>query len=224
MAKEIFLVASNTSSHRKLYPYNLLLSVKGSTNLELPRLFTKDVCAGIQYALSSLTIKERELIRLRYMENRSISETASLLAASQAEVKQLERKAISKLRQPPKWNYVQYGIAGYLKQKTVDEYNKGYNLGYRAGYQNGIEDTRSGIVQQDAPDDILNLPIEVMNLTTRVYNSIHRAGFRRIHEIAVLGEMDIWKIKNLGRKGANEIARKLLEYGIKYTAWNRYLL
>ena len=36
------------------YPYNLLTAIRGNTTLELPHSLTKDVLAGLHYALSTL--------------------------------------------------------------------------------------------------------------------------------------------------------------------------
>lgn len=202
------------------FPQNLLLAIKGETDLELPMKLTKDVCAGILYVLSTLEEREQEVLWRRYLEKEpcgAIGDSFDLLAE---QVSQIEATALKKLRIPSKWNYIRYGIEGHLKKRAALEYSKGY----QAGYRSGIADARDGVKAADAADDdILNLPLEGMNLSARAYNCLHYGGYKRIRDIVSLSEEKIWHIKNLGRVSANEIAKALQEHGILHTAWSSFL-
>lgn len=58
--------------------------------------------------------------------------------------------------------------------------------------------------------DIKSLPIDRLNLSTRSYNVLRRNGISTIAELALLSEEDIFSIKNLGQKSAQEILNKLI--------------
>lgn len=204
------------------YPDNLLLAVQGKSDLTLPARLSPDVRAGIEYALSSLKEPEREVLRLRYRDARTRSETGAALGIPPEQVRQIEKSAIKKLRLPARWSYIQYGIAGYLKKKADSEYQKGYNLGYRAGYRNGAEAAQSGNPHPE--EDLLNLPIENLGFSTRTYHCLRLAGYGRVRELAAVSEEQAARIRNLGRKSADEIARTLQAHGLPYTAWSKYLL
>ena len=100
-----------------------------------------------------------------------------------------------------------------LKQQAFHE-------GYIAGYQRGIEDGRAG--GQVSPD-LLDAPLQFLNLSTRAFNSLDRAGHRTIRDIISLNRQEIWKIRNLGTKGLHEIARSLWNLGIRDSQWNEWL-
>lgn len=205
------------------YPRNLLLAVKGRTDLTLPEIFTKDIADGIQYALSTLEEEERELLLLRYREGAPQETAGDILGLDREQVRKLESKALKKLRLPSRWNYLQYGIAGCLKKKGNDEYRRGFVLGYRAGYEIGAEDARNGTAGSGAADEILDLPIEDMQLSAHPYNCLYRMGYRRIRDVVGLRKENIYVIRSLGEKSAREIAQAIQRYGIFYTAWSEYL-
>lgn len=60
--------------------------------------------------------------------------------------------------------------------------------------------------------DIKSLPIDRLNLSTRSYNILRRNGISTIAELALLSEEDIFSIKNLGQKSAQEILNKLNDF------------
>ena len=56
------------------------------------------------------------------------------------------------------------------------------------------------------------IPLDVLDLSTRAYNSLRRAGFRSIADIALLTDEQLLNIRNLGTKTLAEIRRKLAAY------------
>ena len=54
------------------YPLNMLLTLMDTTVLEVPGL-TDDVLVGLEYALSKLTDREREVLHQRYEERKTYS-------------------------------------------------------------------------------------------------------------------------------------------------------
>ena len=98
---------------------------------------------------------------------------------------------------------------------------RAYHEGYMAGYQRGIEDSRTGV---QTPPALLDCPLRFLNLSTRPFNSLDRAGYRRIGDIVSLNRQEIWKIRSLGTKGLHEIALALWDAGIRDSRWNEWLL
>lgn len=105
-----------------------------------------------------------------------------------------------------------------LFPNNTEECRKAYLLGYHAGYSDGISGKEKDRVQ--APSD----PIEAMDLSGRAHSCLHYAGYRLISEVAALPEFDIQRMRNLGKKTANEIALALHKLGIFGTDWDLFLL
>lgn len=200
------------------YPWNLLLAIKGRTGLSLPVPSANYRPDGLDYVLSLLNETDRELLRLRYREGRSTSETASLLGLPPEEFHAIEKNALEKLRSDTRWGYIRWGISGYLRRRIAEEYQKGYHAGYCAGYQQGMAAPPSSV-----SDDVLDLPLEMLGLTRRTFHCLDRYGYQHIRDIVALKESKIRVIRNLGTVAAREIVDKLHEYGIFYTDWDIFL-
>jgi len=203
--------------------YGLLFAAIGQTDLDLPKSISKDIRAGIQYALSTLEEGEQEILRLRYAERRSVRETAALLGKSQENVLQMESAAFAKLRLPGRWNYIRFGIAGYMRKRGNEEYYRGYRSGFYEGYEKGLQEAGREKPGLHASDDILNLPIEALEIPIRVVNSLRRANCERIRDLVVFRVEKIQWTRNLGPKYAGLIAKGLRSYGICDTAWDMFL-
>ena len=60
--------------------------------------------------------------------------------------------------------------------------------------------------------DIKSTPIDALNLSTRSYNGLRRNGVCTIGELVALSEEEIFSMKNLGKKSAEEVFQKINEY------------
>ena len=206
------------------YPYNLLWAIKGHSDRQIPDTFTDDHWAGFRYVLSTLDERERGILLQRYHEKKPRSEIADGYGITAERVRQIETKACRKLQRVSNWNYIEFGIAGYARKLALREYNRGYSIGYQTGYQDGTADAASGRSRPVASDEILNLPVEQLNLSTRAYNCMVSAQCKRIGDVARLSEEQIATMKSLGKVSANEIAQALKAQGVQHTAWDKYLL
>ena len=206
------------------YPYNLLWAIKGHSDRKVPDTFTADHWAGFRYVLSTLDERERGILLQRYDEKKPRSEIAGCYDITAERVRQIETKACRKLKRPSNWNFIEFGIVGYARKLALSEYNRGYSVGYQTGYQDGAADAASGRSRPAAPDEILNLPIEQLSLSTRAYNCMVSAQCKRIGDVARLSEEQIVTMKSLGKVSANEIAQALKNQNVQRTAWDKYLL
>lgn len=206
------------------YPFNLLTDIVGQTNLVPPEAMTDDRCHGLQYALATLEKREQEVIRRRYQDYQSRGEISRAIDLSIERVRQIEHKAITKLRYPSRWNYIKLGIVGYLSHRVRESHTQGYHSGYSAGYQNGVYDTQHGVKLTSLDNEQLHLPIECMNLSTRALHCLMIANLKTIGDVARVSGERIPTMRSLGKKSADEIARALQALGIHNTEWEPYIL
>jgi DNA-directed RNA polymerase subunit alpha len=59
----------------------------------------------------------------------------------------------------------------------------------------------------------LIVKIEDLNLSARSFNSLDRAGLKFVGDIALMSEVEVKSIKNLGKKSLEEISDKFAEIG-----------
>lgn len=217
-------MSNNISSSSKLcYPDNLLAAIVENTKLELPDVFSKENHAGLHYALFTLEDREKEVLRLRYEEAYTINDIASEFSISQGRVRQIESKALMRLRYPYRWNYIKLGIDGFTQHRARSEYNRGYTEGHRAGYADGVVDGQRGVVREFGPEHVLNMPLEHLNLSMRSRNCLIAKNCKTIGDVARLSEDQIRVIRNFGQKSAAEVAQKLNDVGISNSDWDVYL-
>ena len=76
-----------------------------------------------------------------------------------------------------------------------------------------LEQKISQSVELDEVYNVLFEPIENLNLRSRSFNALDRAGIRFVGELVLMGKEKISNIKNLGTKSLEEIFDKLEEIG-----------
>ncbi len=67
--------------------------------------------------------------------------------------------------------------------------------------------------EEDQNSQILEMPIEDLDLSVRSYNCLKRAGINNVSELTKKTEEDMMKVRNLGKKSLKEVKHKLDELG-----------
>ena len=83
---------------------------------------------------------------------------------------------------------------------------------------NAISDV-TGIIAEKKVDQItktLETPIEEIEFSVRAYNCLKRAGIHTMQDLIDKREVDVTKIRNLGKKSLKEVLDKVNEMGLKF--------
>ena len=83
---------------------------------------------------------------------------------------------------------------------------------------NNIADV-TGIIAEKKVDQItktLETPIEEIEFSVRSYNCLKRAGIHTMQDLIDKREVDVTKIRNLGKKSLKEVLDKVKEMGLKF--------
>ena len=78
---------------QKKYPYNLLVAIRGVADKEIPEDMTDDHLAGLEYVLSTLECRERDILLQRYRDGLMRTEIAQSYGIIPERVRQIENKA-----------------------------------------------------------------------------------------------------------------------------------
>ncbi len=204
------MVIRHTGENLKLkylkepYPKNLLLVIQVTAvyPTELPAdIITDDIKAGLDYALSTLADREREIIRMRYQERLPLRDIGIAIGVTTERIRSLDDKILRKLREPQRLGYIKYGKCGYDALITQRE-----------------EEKRNAKV-----DSQRKMTMEELDLTVRSFNCLKVRGCDTVGDIADLTEEEIIKTKNLGKKSMIEIAEALQAIGVYNTAWDVFI-
>ena len=191
------------------YPYNLI------EDLELePCECFEHFNERLEFLLTKLVITDREekIIRLYYIDGKTFEEIGKYFGVTRERIKQINEKAITKLKLFKKYFY---GGKWCLMEELAKE-----------EYQKYLETQKSFRIYESAKQYILQyesgvfLPIkeqkiENLDLTMRTYNCLKRAGIRTIGDLLNFSYYDLIKIRNLGRKSMKEILDTIHDLGLK---------
>ena len=173
---------------------------------------------SLLYLISKLEPREQQVVKLRFMERKSLDEIGEIVSVTRERVRQILAHVQREIRTPWNWRFIRYGIVGYVEHISKYNYDQGYNDGYemaRLEIEKGVETIER--------EKILSEPIEVLKLSMRSHNGMIKKGCHIVADVIKLTSDDIDGIRNFGFKSATETANKLKAIGITGTAWDKYL-
>ena len=193
------------------YPYNLLYSMLWDDVKLADEIYKNrpvDFKASVEYILSwGLTTCERAVLKYRYEDKMVRSKIAKILNyASQERIRQIEAKALRKLRYPRRFKFFKYGVLGII-DNTKKDYNeslKQISEEYNIMLDNVLNDKNH-----------LNkkpITIEDLDVSMRSYNCLKRHGINTVIELVHETPEELLNIRNLGKSSLEEIEDRLAEY------------
>lgn len=143
----------------------------------------------------------------------TLEAVGSELDFSSDHVHQLEDKALDKLREALRSNTALWRIAFpeiVRAEEQTDEYKRREEAKKR-----GVALDEEFCKWAAEHEDIMNEPIEDLDLSVRSFNCLKRAGKNTIGDLLQMKEGDFMKVRNLGRNSTEEIISRLAMRGLK---------
>jgi hypothetical protein len=167
---------------------------------------------GIERALATLSEREQIVLELRFRYALTFENVGKLLYISRERVRQLEVKALRKLRLPARFSLLSAeGTASLLStaQSTIEKLTQENEFLRSLGtVTSGVDEALQ--VETDAGHkSILNMSIDDMGLSIRSSNCLHRANCHTVGDIMKRGWARLRNVRNLGAKSFNEVISKL---------------
>ena len=97
--------------------------------------------------------------------------------------------------------------------------------GYQAGMEQASEELQQiretfaafmNAKQEDTKQKKLETPIDDLDFSVRAYNCLKRAGVNTLGDLTEKTELDMMKIRNLGKKSLKEVIDKIKDMGLKF--------
>ena len=70
--------------------------------------------------------------------------------------------------------------------------------------------------QEDSKLKKLETPIDDLDFSVRAYNCLKRAGINTLGDLTEKTEIEMMKIRNLGKKSLKEVIEKIKDMGLKF--------
>ena len=179
-----------------------------------------DVVGTMRKAMKTLTARERQVLHMRLGECMTLEECGEVLGVTGQRVRQVEAKALRKMRHPSRIHYIKAGEGWYREQKRIRleaeiEYEKRIIEANRADRRKleHLRSERLRMIDKDlnGPDMDEVTGIEVLELSVRAYNCLARAGIDTIGKLKGMTREDLMRVRNLGRKSMEEVIARLFE-------------
>lgn len=186
------------------YPKNLFLILKEDrrygSHIPIDNI-TEDIKNGLEFAITSLPVRDQRIIKMRYKDKMTYSSIAKEFDLSVERIRTLEHRALVRLMYPQLLRYLKYGLNGYKEmcaQAKAERENQ-----YSA--------------------DKYQIRIIEMDIGIRAQNRLIAKGYEKVKDIIDLTDDEINNIRALGKKSRADVALALKKLDINSTAWSQYL-
>ena len=199
------------------YPFNMIYKMLES-NIDLANEIYKseyskygeyfcfsDFRGSVEYILyKALTPRERLVLQYRFKELKTMEECGKLLGMCKERIRQIEAKALRKLRSDKNIQYFKIGVSGII-ENIKDEYKEKLN--------NVTNEYLKQMSSNNESKKLAPILIEDLDLSVRAYNRLSRGDIKTVVDLLDLTYEDLLNIRNLGKYTADEIVKKLDMYG-----------
>jgi len=179
---------------------------------------------GILEALGTLGAREEKVLEYLYRDGCTFREVGEKFNITANRIRQIETKALRKLRHPSRLGEVSVSNIIEKKDRIIEDRE---NIIQRQNDSiNNLSAQIESFLQGNPIDQeayktamTQNLSIEEMGLSVRAYNCLKRVGVNFIEDLLLRfeSENDLMKVRNLGRKQIEEIILKMYKLG--FTEW-----
>lgn len=208
------------------WPENLFYNI----DISLIEPVSQNIMDGLDYVLNNtLTERERDVILLRYKEEKTLSEIAAKYGVVIERIRQVESKAIRKLKHPTRVNMIllsksfidsRISLLEDIENRRKEQLKLldmiVHNNEVLKRVLNGSEDQNDLSLARELikDDEFLNRKISDLDFSVRAYNCLKRGGFRTLKDFVGITEDDLMHVRNLGKRTLEEIIDVLEGYGI----------
>ena len=205
------MIEMNRPYDPNVYPGKLLAELEKFGSKEPLQTLPTDWEVSIEYVINNgLTEREANIVKLRYQQGMKYDSIGKVYGVTRERVRQIDAKALRKLRHPSRWRYIQYGINGVVDSIKEKAFQDGYQKGVQFGYKQALADVKLNKVNHLEYGD---LTLEDMDLSVRSHNCMCRAGVKCAMDIVDMGYHKLIHVRNFGKRSYDEVIKKLEQFG-----------
>ena len=197
---------------KKEYPENLLSQVFVNG---LPTEMPDDVALVLEYIIQkTLTEREGRVLYMRYKRYMTMAAIGEEHGLRAERIRQIEAKAVRKLRHPSRSRYILMGMESYINHlcnTAVDERLREYKKEIVALEKKIAELTDTEY--EEEKNELENAPLAELDLSVRTFNILYRAGYSTVKELLDADAEKIVSLPNLGLKNFSDLIDVLSEKG-----------
>jgi len=221
---------SKAATQAEDYPMNLLDEVARDAlhpDGQWEHPFPEDIKGTLAYVFAeTLTEREARVLLLRYLDKLTYEEVGKECGVTRERIRQIEQKALRKLRHPLRKNMLITGVRGAIRETRILDTDKEYMKRIDKAVMAVTEIARAatsapvefcenlGAEKDKVLPLVLKKSAEELDLSVRAYNCLRRAGIKTIEDITKMSFEQLAKLRNMGEKTAMEVVEKLKKHGL----------
>lgn len=214
------------------FPLNLLEAIFGEGAFPSP--LPKHTIPALYYLAYDYSERGANMTFRYYRDGKTYSEIAAEYSLTTERIRQIIAKVLRVMRHPKRQRMLQSGVQAYFESReraAKDAAEERAQALAKQARQQAIADCRQ--TMNEAMSELLGAEpaaaqgdysdaIELLDLSVRSFNCLHRAGVNTVGEIIALGPEKLMRVRNLGKKSYEEIVEKLvLSYGENRDFWKK---
>lgn len=220
--------------------FRAVFGINKSEPIELP----VDIKESTQYAMNQcLTDREQKILNVRFglidefngdPTPMTLEEVGEKFGVTRHRIRQIEAKAIRKLRHPSRAKILRDGLSKFKENEAVKlaeiELERTETKRRVEEFKKQLEERKQNIDNMSMPGFIEVLKtdnLDALNLPTRACNAIYRSGRNTVYDIVTTPDSELVRIRNLGRCSYNIIKTALNgylnEFGVTLSDVRRFL-
>ncbi len=182
-------------------------------------LVPSDIKSTMLKAIETLTDKEQEVLKKRFYEGMKYSEISKEYNVSGERIRQIESKALRKLRDPHTLSYIKLGEAFYkdckkvaLEKEVIAERKRLATMQELASEYLSIQSQEQALHKKfpdldlNSSSDLIFVGVDELGLSSRAFHALRRENINTVRELGLRNAYDLLQIRNLGKRGVAEIA------------------
>ena len=210
----------------RVYPYNLIPMINGEDDESYLRTNADEDCENpigyyspvlIEEVMKNcLSERENKILQMRYEWGMSLEETGKECGVTRERIRQVEAKAIRKLRfQHHKGTIMCVPKAEWRKAQNEAEHYKA-QAEYLQSELDKIRNITPEQIKEADKGTLLETTINELDMSVRSYNCCKRAGINTLGDLCGKTYTEMTRVRNLGKRSLQEIESKLNEYGLRF--------
>ena len=185
------------------YPENLIREIYPqieTTQQDRPN----DIEQVVAYIIASLEARERKIIEYRFERGMTLDATSKLIGTSRERVRQIESRALSKMRSGRNIELLKLGVFGFLRKREKAAYEAAHNA-MRSYVARRINEHNNSLISPKDSETIFSVTLEKLGLSKRARHFLGLHGIKTAGDIVGMSRKDFYEIGGLGKISRDEI-------------------
>lgn len=211
--KAVFEIKSHGKVKDFDYPLDFIDALFGNDETINITYIEEHFDENVKELLKTINEREARIITARLIDGYTLEAVGFQEGVTRDRIRQIEAKALRKLRHPSRLAIMRYGKETLELQDDVAKLNAEL-LRVKSDLINAINHPEQiELTEEDKTFASLTQEIENLDFSVRTFNCLRRRGIKTLSQLVQMSVNDILRIRNFGRKSLREVVNKLSDMG-----------